>query len=160
MKLRPPVVAGLWLLGAIALDRAVATDQRAAQAGSVPRPLRAAGALPAVAGVGLAVWALGLFSRRGTTYEPFEAPTALVESGPYRYTRNPMYVGILLCLAGVALLAGRWTLLLAPVGFFFTIDRGQIRREEAVLEETFGEAYRAYRQRVPRWLSPAVFVRR
>nr|MBA2578847.1 isoprenylcysteine carboxylmethyltransferase family protein [Euzebyaceae bacterium] len=78
--------------------------------------------------------------------------TALVAAGPYRFTRNPMYLGLSAGTAGVALITGNpWVLaLLVPaVG---VADAAFIRPEERYLERTFGDAYRAYRTRVRRWI--------
>jgi protein-S-isoprenylcysteine O-methyltransferase Ste14 len=79
-------------------------------------------------------------------------PTALVEKGPFRFTRNPAYLGFALVYAGISLLAGgRWPLvfLAAVLG---AIDRGVIGREEAYLQQRFGAPHRDYRSRVRRWL--------
>jgi protein-S-isoprenylcysteine O-methyltransferase Ste14 len=104
------------------------------------------------AGLLLVGWALGLFRRRGTTFEPFGQPAALVTTGPYRISRNPMYLGMLLVMVGGALLAGSAPALVAPVGFVLTMNATQIPQEEAALEAAFGPAYRTYRRRVRRWL--------
>ncbi len=90
--------------------------------------------------------------KAGTTPDPDKPVSTLVESGPYRFTRNPMYLGMGLMIAGAAfLLNAVWGVLLAPA-FILTIDRGQVRREEGYLERKFGDDYRQYKQRVRRWL--------
>ena len=150
MEIRPPVVALLWLGSLAGADWVLPVEARRQL--RVPRSARWAGAAPFVAGVALAGWAIGLFRKEGTTPEPFDTPSALVASGPYRYTRNPMYVGVLLSMTGVALASGRALLLLAPLGFFGTMSATQIPREERLLEREFGQSYRDYRQRVRRWL--------
>ncbi|HEV2125670.1 MAG TPA: isoprenylcysteine carboxylmethyltransferase family protein, partial [Chloroflexota bacterium] len=147
IKVRPPVVAVLWLVGSEMLGRLVpGLGQH-----RLPIAARVVGIAPLGAGATLGVWALGWFRRRETTFEPFGTPAALVESGPYQFTRNPMYLGLVLMLAGVALIARRAPLLLAPLGFMATMNVTQIPREEALLEREFGESFRAYRQRVRRW---------
>ena len=146
MRLRPPVVAGLWLLAGIALQRAVPAAPR------LRGPTRWAGLIPVGAGLLLVAWALGLFRRRGTTFEPFGRPAALVTDGPYRFSRNPMYLALLLVLLGCAVLAGSALTFTAPVGFLLAMNATQIPREEAALEAAFGPAYLAYRRRVRRWL--------
>ena len=101
---------------------------------------------------GLAFTALGLFKRAGTSFHPRRPSTALVESGPYRFTRNPMYVSFGCLMIGVALLTnGLWTLLLVPV-VLLIVDRAVIQREEQYLERIFGNEYRQYKTRVRRWL--------
>ncbi|HSM14911.1 MAG TPA: isoprenylcysteine carboxylmethyltransferase family protein [Thermoanaerobaculia bacterium] len=103
-------------------------------------------------GVALDVWSLGLFRRAGTSALPFLPASARVESGPYRFTRNPMYLGMTLSLAGVGLALNRgWILLAAPLAAAI-LDRYAIAREERYLERRFGDAYRDYKRRVRRWL--------
>jgi protein-S-isoprenylcysteine O-methyltransferase Ste14 len=105
-----------------------------------------------VAGVLLAVSAAFLFRRAGTTPNPTKPTAALVIWGPYRFTRNPMYVGMAtLYLGGTLLLNDPWPLALLPV-VIALVQRYVIAREEAYLERKFGEAYRAYRARVRRWI--------
>lgn len=103
-------------------------------------------------GLGLAAWGAGLFYRLGTGIRPFTPVTRLVLAGPYRFTRNPMYLGMMLVLAGIALFQGSVTPWLILPPFAWVIQTLFIRREEAMLDGLFGEEYRAYRQRVRRWL--------
>jgi protein-S-isoprenylcysteine O-methyltransferase Ste14 len=91
-------------------------------------------------------------TRARTPIDVHQAPTALVETGPFARTRNPGYLSLALDYSGIALLAGgRWPLLFLP-GVLVVVDRGVIRREEVYLERRFGAAYRAYLYRVRRWL--------
>ncbi len=114
--------------------------------------LRLAGLPFLAAGVALAISFLLSMRRAGTPVDPREAPTALVQAGPFRYTRNPGYVAFTLTYLGVSLLAGaRWPLILLPA-VLVIVDRGVIRREERYLEERFGSDYIGYRRRVRRWL--------
>jgi protein-S-isoprenylcysteine O-methyltransferase Ste14 len=93
-----------------------------------------------------------LFLRAGTPLEPWQTPTALVATGPYRFTRNPMYLGLTLCLIGFALWLGTVTpAMLLPV-FVALLTLGFVRPEERRLEQRFGESYRAYKARVRRWI--------
>ena len=150
MEIRPPVVALIWLLASVVGDRLLpaAPRERLALRGTA----RWAGGVPVVAGGALGVWALKRFHVSRTTYEPFGVPSALVAAGPYRNTRNPMYLGVLLMLTGIALVSGRLALLAAPLGFLATMNWVQIPREERLLDQEFGESFRAYRRRVRRWL--------
>jgi len=94
------------------------------------------------------------FKRARTTINPFkpENSTALVTSGIYRFTRNPMYVGLTLVVLGwAAFLCSAWALL-GPVIFVLYISRFQIAPEERVLSAKFGAAYTEYTARVRRWL--------
>ena len=94
------------------------------------------------------------FRTSKTTVDPRkpEASSALVSSGVYRYSRNPMYVGFALVLAAWAVvLASAWALLAVPF-FVIYMNRFQIAPEERALREIFGDSFRAYEQRVRRWL--------
>ncbi len=100
---------------------------------------------------GLAVPALRGFRSAGTHVEPWKPATALVTDGIFGWLRNPMYVGLTLILAGLAvLLASDWMLVMAVV-FIAVIHFGVVKREERYLEAKFGDAYRAYKARVPRY---------
>ncbi len=102
--------------------------------------------------VGLSVWAERFFKRAGTTVKPFEPSSNLVAEGPYRFSRHPMYLGMTMTLAGLAVLLGSLSPLAVVAGFTLLIDRRFIVAEERMMEETFGGAYREYRKRVRRWL--------
>lgn len=99
----------------------------------------------------LSVWAIVTFRRAGTTPDPTRPTTALALGGPYRWTRNPMYLGFALMQAGAALIANAlWPLVwLLPV--LLVIRLHVIGREEQYLERKFGEDYLAYKRRVRRW---------
>jgi protein-S-isoprenylcysteine O-methyltransferase Ste14 len=92
------------------------------------------------------------FRRAGTSMIPVNPTTALVTSGPYRVTRNPMYVGMAFLYVALAFALGViWALLFLPA-VIVAIDRLVIAREEPYLERKFGQTYRDYRARVRRWL--------
>lgn len=100
----------------------------------------------------LSVSAVFLFRRAGTTPNPAKPTTALVTRGPYRFTRNPLYVGLAALYLGLTLLVNSlWPLLFFP-GVIALVRTRVIAREEAYLEAKFGDEYRAYRMRVRRWL--------
>ncbi|WP_306599324.1 isoprenylcysteine carboxylmethyltransferase family protein [Geothrix sp. 21YS21S-2] len=100
----------------------------------------------------LAAWALLTFRRHRTTPEPHGTPTAMVEDGPYRFTRNPMYLSLVILLTGFALLLDSlWVLVLVPV-LAGLLDRLIIPGEEARLQRIFGEVYTGYTRRVRRWI--------
>jgi len=105
-----------------------------------------------VAGVLLAVSSAFLFRRAGTTPNPMKPTSALVLWGPYRFTRNPMYVGLaVLYIGGTLLLNDLWPLAFLPV-VLALMQRYVIAREETYLERKFGDEYRAYKARVRRWI--------
>jgi len=105
-----------------------------------------------VIGVLIAGAAAGLFWRAGTPVIPFEKSTALVTGGLFRYTRNPMYLGMIVLLSGAGLIFGNVGSLLPIPLFAWIIVRNFIRGEENFLQEIFGEEYLAYKSKVRRWL--------
>ncbi|MBC8791530.1 MAG: protein-S-isoprenylcysteine methyltransferase [Tagaea sp. CACIAM 22H2] len=106
------------------------------------------------AGLGLKIVAALAFRARGTTVNPIspERSAALVVDGLYRVTRNPMYLGSALILAGWALYLGAWPAILAVPFFVLYMNRFQIGPEERALSALFGADYDAYRARVRRWI--------
>lgn len=100
---------------------------------------------------GLTVAALLEFARARTTVIPHKMPSALIRSGVFRWSRNPIYLADLLILIGFALIWGKWLgLALLPV-LFLVLDRRFIRAEEARLSAEFGEAFEAYKATTRRW---------
>jgi protein-S-isoprenylcysteine O-methyltransferase Ste14 len=111
-----------------------------------------AGVILVVIGLAVAFSALGIFRKRSTTTIPFETPTSLVTSGPYRFTRNPMYVGLTLVYLGVAgTRAEIWPVIVLPVMLAY-VNFIVIPVEERHLQNAFGDAYADYGARVRRWL--------
>lgn len=106
----------------------------------------------AISGGLLASWAAILFKRHRTTVHPYAEASRLVTQGPFSYTRNPMYLGLLLALTAIGLwLQSLTALLLAPL-FVFVINRCNILPEERRLMQRFGEDYREYHARTHRWI--------
>ena len=107
-------------------------------------------------GLGVAIAALGIleFRRHRTTVNPhrIDEASALVTSGIYRFSRNPMYLGMLLVLFGVVAYTQDVLALLAPAGFIVTLNRLQIRPEEKAMQDRFGAAYAAWCDRTRRWI--------
>jgi len=105
-----------------------------------------------VGGLLLDGMAAGLFRRRGTAVEPWKPSTALIIEGPYRFSRNPIYVGFAVTYVGLAIAMDSWIALILLVPCLLVVDRFVIQREELYLGHKFGDAYKAYRQKVRRWL--------
>jgi protein-S-isoprenylcysteine O-methyltransferase Ste14 len=122
----------------------------------IPRPFDLSWPLPASAFIALGLagvlWAWLHFWTHRTTPIPTGRPSALVTGGPYRWSRNPMYLGIGSCLVGIVFLAGSPAFLLAPTAFYIVADRVFIPYEEAKLQGLFGAHYVDFKRRVRRWL--------
>ncbi|MBB4658063.1 methyltransferase family protein [Parvularcula dongshanensis] len=147
MRLRvPPLVWFVLFGGLIAVSALVPGLQLA--------PLPWFGLTFAILGLGLAGGAVADFQRRKTTVDP-RAPgraTALLTRGVFRLTRNPIYVGMALCLFGLALALGTVLGLFLTLGFIAALTAWQIRPEEKALRSLFGPDYDDYAAKVPRWL--------
>ena len=131
----------------------VAVERALRPAASVPLTIVwAAGAVLLALGVLIAGWSLALFRRARTTTVPGKASASLVTSGPYRFTRNPMYVALSLAYLGEAgLLKQVWPVIFLPLVLAY-LNWVVIPVEEARLREVFGERYDRYRASVRRWL--------
>jgi len=106
----------------------------------------------AIAGLGLIVTGIVEFRHANTAVVPFNPTTAIVSSGPFRFTRNPLYLGFVLIYIGVSLAANTlWPLFLLPLAIF-VLSGGVIKREERYLERKFGTVYTDYKARVRRWI--------
>lgn len=142
----PPVLFGTTLLAGIALQWARPLRFWEARAW---RSILGAGLV--VAGISLARWGERTMQRAGTEVRPDRPSSAIVDQGPFRYTRNPLYLGVNLMFLGAAFLgnAAWFFLLLLPMDL--VLHFGVVRREERYLEEKFGENYRSYRGRVRRY---------
>jgi len=110
------------------------------------------GLLPLVAGIALNLAADSLIKRHGTTVRPFEESAALVTGGVYRLSRNPMYLGFVLLVLGVAVLLGSLGPFVVVVAMPFVLEALYVRTEETMLAERFGAEWAAYRARVRRWI--------
>lgn len=148
VRLPPPLVFLLALLVGIALQL-LALPVRLV----LPSGLRVVLTVAlALAGAALAGAALGLFRRSGQDPRPWESTPAVIAHGVYRYTRNPMYLGMGCVLAAIGIgAANGWLLALAPVALA-VVHVTAVLPEEAYLERKFGADYLAYKQRVRRWL--------
>ncbi len=145
-RLLPPHWALLFLLAELALHRWLPLGRW------VRSPADLAGIPIAAAGLALDVWAFLLFRRAKTGIVPFSDSTALVDQGPYRFTRNPMYVGMAAILLGVAIYLGTAGPLLCVAGFVLVIEFRFVIPEEAHLERAFGAQYEKFKADVRRWL--------
>ena len=110
------------------------------------------GLLFLLSGIVLAASAARLFSKANTGIVPFSESTKLVVIGAYRFTRNPMYLGMFFCLIGVTLLVNNVLGLLVLLLFFFIIRQKFVLKEEVQMQETFGDDYAQFKARIRRWI--------
>ena len=121
---------------------------------ALPSPVRywLGGFLIAGPILGLGLWAVVLFRRSGQNENPWKPTPTIIERGPFRVTRNPMYLQMVVACVGFSiLLANVWILALSPV-CAWALQTFAILPEEAYLTKKFGEPYKAYQRRVRRWL--------
>lgn len=150
VRIFPPAVPLLTILLGIALQRRWPIDPGV----SLPGDARywMGGTIALCAFLFLGGYAVALFRRSGQSPNPRKPTPSIVERGPYRFTRNPMYLAFLLVCFGCAImLMNAWILLLILLAAG-VLQRFVIRPEEAYLERKFGEGYLAYKRRVRRWL--------
>ena len=145
-RLLPPTIFLLAVL--LALGMHVLVPHRRI----VPWPWRVLGAAPLALGVLLNLWADRLFKQADTTVKPFEKPRSFVVAGPFRFTRHPMYLGMTAILLGLCLLLGTITPFVVVPLFVLILSVVFIPAEERAMQERFDQEYRAYCQRVRRWL--------
>jgi len=126
----PPLLFGGTLLLGLGLDRLLSLG---GLAGLPSLPLRITGGALVLLGLAVALWGSATLKRAGTNVNPGEPTLAIVSGGPYRYSRNPLYLILLLPVLAVA-------------------HYGIVLREEAYLEAKFGETYRTYKASVRRWI--------
>jgi len=116
------------------------------------RTLATVGWTIAILGLAFSVWGILTFQLHHTPMFPYGKATRVVQSGPYRFTRNPMYVGGAISYIGIAIAMNMvWPIILLPLvlaGLFVFV----IREEEKYLGELFGDEYASFRKRVRRWL--------
>ena len=115
-------------------------------------PYNLVGSIPLALGVALNLVADAAFKRCHTTVKPFEESTVLVTDGVFRFSRHPMYLGMVFILLGIAILMGSLTPLIVVVAFGVAMDRVFVGTEEKMLEEKFENTWRQYKGRVRRWL--------
>lgn len=144
----PPLIFAAFLGAGLAVDVFVLRVTTGLPAGG----RYAAAAVLAVAGLLLGFGALFRFRRAGTRPEPWHPTTAIVAEGVYRFTRNPMYLGMALLYAAVAVAADSVVALILLAPLIVVIRYGVIAREERYLATKFGDEYRRYQASVRRWL--------
>jgi protein-S-isoprenylcysteine O-methyltransferase Ste14 len=145
--IRPPIAWALAVLAGLALQWLLPLRFMLAAV-----PAGWVGAAVFVIALALFAWAIATITRAGSNVPTNRPTTTIVDAGPYRFTRNPIYLGMFFGLIGLAIAFDCIWLLVALVIFALVIRYGVVAREEAYLERKFGDAYGRYRSRVRRWL--------
>lgn len=115
-------------------------------------PASLLGIIPVAVGLGMAVGGSSKFARVGTNINTFRRPDVLVTDGIFRFSRNPMYLGFVIALAGIAIVLGNLLSIVVVLLFFVIVDRWYIPFEERAMLDTFGQQYRSYQSQTRRWL--------
>ena len=145
--IRPPLAWALAVMAAFALDWLMPLPFMPAAV-----PAGWLGGAVVVVALALFAWAIATITRAGSNV-PTNTPTiSIVDIGPYRFTRNPIYLAMFLAIIGLAIAFNSLWLLVTLVPFALVIRYGVVAREEAYLARKFGDAYLQYRARVRRWL--------
>lgn len=142
----PPLALGLAIIAGLAANWVVSLPFL-----PTDLPARWLGATVFALALVLVAWAIVTITRAGSNVANLPT-TTIVESGPYRFTRNPIYLAMFLALIGLAFALDNFWLLVMLVPFALVIRYGVVSREETYLELKFGDIYRGYRSRVRRWL--------
>jgi protein-S-isoprenylcysteine O-methyltransferase Ste14 len=146
VKLHPPILLLIHVLAAFLLNWLLPLSF------GFQKSFEWAGYLLVLTGMGLAVSAVNRFGKARTTVDPHGSVSAIVTSGPYHFSRNPIYLGFVCTLIGLPLaLRNYWGAVLSPV-FMMSLFQWVIKHEEAYLEKKFGNVYTSYKSRVRRWL--------
>jgi protein-S-isoprenylcysteine O-methyltransferase Ste14 len=146
IRVPPPLIYLLPLASGLLLDRK-------AHIPFLPRRVARFLGWPLVGGgMALSGWAFRTMRNAETTIRPDKPVSKLIQEGPFRYTRNPLYLSDAMIYAGIAVLRNSlWAIVLLPLGMF-AIQREVMGREERYLEQVFGEEYLDYKARVRRWI--------
>jgi protein-S-isoprenylcysteine O-methyltransferase Ste14 len=147
LKLPPPIWAAIYLLLAAVLSWLLGGPKLPGL------PVVPLGIAVVAIGWVPSLWAFILFRREGTEVNPTSPVNRrLVTRGPYRFTRNPMYLGLIVVTLGIAIWIGSWPFLIAPIAVFVTANWVHVPFEEAKMRNQFGATYESYVRRVRRWV--------
>jgi len=145
-KLYPPMHFKIYLIISIALHFVLPVII------IIPSPYNYVGSLLILLGLILNIWADQLFKRNRTVISPDKVPTTLVLNGPFKISRNPMYLGMLKALVGVSIILGSLSSFMGPILFFIAMEKKFIPIEEKNIFSVFGEDFDTYRSRVRKWI--------
>ncbi|MBI2650670.1 isoprenylcysteine carboxylmethyltransferase family protein [Candidatus Woesearchaeota archaeon] len=146
MMIKPPHIA----FSALAL--ALLLDYWFPQFRFIFGSYRHIGVLIFILGLSMTFTSFYLFKKNKTPIMPGQKPIFVVMSGPYTFTRNPMYLGVATALTGVAVYIGNLLAFISPLIFFTATNFFFVPREEKLLESIFGKKYLDYKKKVRRWI--------
>ena len=118
----------------------------------IKQPFNRIGVYVFILGIALMLWAFYLFKKNKTPIIPGQKPKFMVVEGAYKFTRNPMYLGVTTALLGAAIYFGNLLSFLLPIIFFVIMNSIYVPFEEKLLEELFGKKYLNYKKKVRRWI--------
>lgn len=118
----------------------------------ISKPYNKLGIIVFILGILLMLWAFYLFKKNKTPIVPGQKPTFMVAERPYKFTRNPMYLGVTIALLGAAIYIGNLLSFLSPLIFFLVMNNYFVPFEEKLMEKIFGKQYSNYKKKVRRWL--------
>ena len=110
------------------------------------------GILILISGLSITFYSFFLFKKNKTPILPGQKPTFVVAEGPYKFTRNPMYLGVSIGLLGISIYFGNLLTFISPIIFFLAMNIFYIPREEKLMEQIFGKQYLDYKKKVRRWV--------
>lgn len=142
----PPIVTVLCLLGIYMLRKFMNLTEM--QLGCFEN----AGYIIVAIGIVLPLWGSQVFKQAQTNILPYNDPDSMVTGGPFKFSRNPMYLGMLLILLGTFVKVGYWENILFPVIFFAVANWWYIPFEEGRMRAAFGDTFDAYTEKVRRWI--------
>ena len=145
MKIKPPHIALLLLMLSWLLDYFFP------QFRFINGKFKYIGLIIFLAGLSITFYSFYLFKKNKTPIIPGTKPTFVVQSGPYKFTRNPMYIGVTFALLGISIYIGNLLSLISPLIFFILMNLIYIPFEEKLMENIFGKHYLDYKKKVRRW---------
>lgn len=144
VKILPPTMLVMFIAAGLVLDFIVPVN--------MGRWIGWLGLVLLCASFGITGWCKGLFQKAGTNVPPNKPATALVITGPYKFSRNPIYLSMVLCYAGMALIADAPLMLLLTAPLIYILQEKVIKPEEEYLQRKFGEEYMTFFTSVRRWI--------
>lgn len=145
-RLITPVLVSVCVLFMFLLDRFLPVKV------IIPYPCNLAGGLFLISGLGITLMGVIIIEQAATTLHTYKQPNKLITDGPYRYSRNPIYLGLLLVLIGLWILLGSLSPSTCIAAYFIVSNNCYIPFEERMLAGRFGPAYSSYQNRVRRWI--------